>query len=203
MKALLPVVLVSTLCSSVALAHEAGDFFIRAGAAVVMPNESSDDVLNQGEMNISDSVQFAGTLSMMATDHIGFELLLATPFTHDVSTNGLGKIAEVSQLPPSLMIQYYFAEPDSVVRPYVGGGLNYTLFFDEQGKGALSGTDVSLDNSLGWTAQAGVDVNFADNWFANASIWYMDIDTTVHTAVGNYNAEINPVSVMLAVGYAF
>ncbi len=203
MKALIPVALVSALCSSVALAHNAGDFFVRGGAAIVMPNESSDNVLGTGELNISNDTQLAATLTYMATDNMGVELLLATPFTHDVSTKGLGKVAEVSQLPPSLMAQYYFGKADSKIRPYVGAGVNYTFFFDEKGKGALADTDVSVDDSLGWAAQAGVDAKIAKNWFANASVWYMDIDTDVRTAKGTFHTEIDPVSVMVGVGYTF
>ncbi|MEL0636059.1 OmpW family outer membrane protein [Marinomonas sp. TI.3.20] len=202
MKALIPVALVSALCSSVALAHNAGDFFVRGGAAIVMPNESSDKV-NGDELKISNDTQLAATLTYMATDNMGVELLLATPFTHDVSTKGYGKVAEVSQLPPSLMAQYYFGKADSKIRPYVGAGVNYTFFFDEKGKGALAGTNVSVDDSLGWAAQAGVDAKIAKNWFANASVWYMDIDTDVRTAVGTIHTEIDPVSVMVGVGYTF
>ena len=201
MKAFIPVALVSALCSSVVLAHNEGDFFVRGGAAIVMPNESSDEYKGN-ELKIGDDTQLAATFTYMATDNIGVELLLATPFTHDVKLDG-DKVAEVSQLPPSLMAQYYFGQADSKVRPYVGAGVNYTFFFDEEGHGALSGTDVSVDDSMGWTVQAGVDAKFAENWFANASVWYMDIDTDVRTAVKTFHTEIDPVSVMLGVGYTF
>jgi outer membrane protein len=139
----------------------------------------------------------------MLTDQFGVELLAASPFTHKVSTKGLGEVAEVSHLPPSLMAQYYFGQANSKIRPYIGAGLNYTIFFDEKGKGALAGTDVSLDNSFGLAAQVGVDVNFAENWFANASLWYMDINTDVHTTVGTFNADIDPITFMASVGYTF
>lgn len=201
MKAILSVALVSTLCSSVALAHNAGDLFVRGGAAIVMPNESSDKV-GGNELKIDNNTQAAATFTYMTTDKIGIELLLATPFTHDVSLDG-NKVAEVSQLPPSLMVQYYFGQPDSQFRPYVGAGLNYTFFFEEEGYGALSGTDVSVDNSLGGAVQAGLDVKLDEHWFANVSVWYMDINTDVHTAVGTINTDIDPVSAMLGLGYTF
>jgi outer membrane protein len=201
MKAILSVALVSALCSYAALAHNAGDLFVRGGVAIVMPNESSDKV-GGNELKIDNDTQAAATFTYMTTDNIGIELLLAAPFTHDVSLGG-NKVAEVSQLPPSLMAQYYFGKPNSKVRPYVGAGLNYTLFFDEQGYGSLSGTDVSLDNSLGGAVQAGLDIKLDEHWFANASIWYMDINTDVHTAVGSINTDIDPVSAMLGLGYTF
>ncbi|MCB5161607.1 outer membrane beta-barrel protein [Marinomonas sp. E8] len=202
MKALLPVALVSALCSSVVMAHDAGDIFVRAGLATVMPNESSDEV-GGDELDIDNDTQIGLTLTYMVTDQFGVELLAATPFTHSVSTSSLGEVAEISHLPPSVMAQYYFGQSNSKVRPYVGAGLNYTIFFDEEGKGDLNGTDVNLDNSFGLAAQVGVDVNVADNWFANASLWYMDINTDVHTAVGTLETDIDPLTFMASVGYIF
>lgn len=204
MKALyLPAVLVSALCSSMALAHNAGDIFVRGGLAVVMPNESSDDVASSGELELNSDTQVGVTLTYMLTDQFGVELLAATPFTHEVSTKGLGDVAEVSHLPPSIMAQYYFGQANNQIRPYIGAGLNYTVFFDEEGKGALADTDVDLDNSFGLAAQVGVDVNFAENWFANASLWYMDINTDVHTTVGTFDADIDPITFMASIGYTF
>ena len=89
----------------------------------------------------------------MLTDNWGVELLAATPFSHSVSTAGLGEVAKVKHLPPTLMAQYYFGDANSKVRPYVGAGINYTTFFDEEGRGALAGTDVSVDSSWGMAGQ--------------------------------------------------
>ena len=48
----------------------------------------------------------------MLCDNIGLEVLAATPFSHDIdatgSIAGLGKIAEVKQLPPTVSLQYHF-----------------------------------------------------------------------------------------------
>ncbi|WCN08422.1 OmpW family outer membrane protein [Marinomonas mediterranea] len=194
----------ATLASTGVLAHEAGSWLVRGGLGTVIPQESSDDVAGSGELEIDDNTQIAATLSYMFTDNIGFEVLAATPFTHEVKTNGLGKIAEVSHLPPSFMAQYYFGQADSEIRPYLGAGLNYTVFFDEESYGAIKGSDVELDDSFGLAAQAGIDVSINDKWFANASIWYIDIDTTVKVkGVGNFDTEIDPIVAMISAGYTF
>ncbi|NVK73149.1 MAG: outer membrane beta-barrel protein [Oceanospirillaceae bacterium] len=204
MKALLlpAAALVSALCSPMVLAHNAGDFFVRGGLATVMPNESSDYVTGSDELEINNDTQVGVTFTYMLTEQVGVELLAATPFTHTVSTKSLGDVAEVSHLPPSVMAQYYFGKANSQVRPYVGAGLNYTVFFDEKAKGTVV-TDVDLDNSFGLAAQVGVDVNFAENWFANASLWYMDINTDVHTNAGTFDTDIDPITFMAGVGYTF
>lgn len=202
--ALLTAAIVST---PFAMAHEAGDMFVRGGLINVMPNESSNDVLGLGELKVDDNLQIGLTATYMYTDNIGFELLAATPFTHDVNLGG-GKIGEVSHLPPSLMAQYYFGQADSDVRPYVGAGLNYTVFFDEKSSLDLDANgandSLDLDDSFGVAFQAGVDYNIAENLFLNASIWYMDIATDVKVNGAKVaDLDIDPVSVMASIGYTF
>lgn len=80
------------------------------------------------------------------------ELLAATPFTHNVGLQTVGNVAQVSHLPPSLMAQYYFRDAKDKLRPYLGVGINYTLFFDEKfndhGK-SMGLSDLSAKNSWG------------------------------------------------------
>jgi len=203
MKKLVSLSIMMALASPMVMAHEKGDFFMRAGLATVMPNESSDNVLNTGELELSNDTQVGLTFTYMLTDNWALELLAATPFTHDVSTDGLGKVAEVSHLPPTLMAQYYFAESDSQYRPYIGAGINYTTFFEEEGYGDLDGTEVELDDSFGLAAQVGLDMAINDDWFVNASLWYMQIETDVETTVGTFDTKIDPYVVMLGMGYTF
>ncbi|WP_324023370.1 OmpW family outer membrane protein [Aeromonas caviae] len=203
MKNILPLLIAAAFASPVAMAHQAGDILVRGGLAFVSPQTSSDNVLGTGELEIDSNMQLGLTLSYMLTDNWGVELLAATPFSHSVSTAGLGEVAKVKHLPPNLMAQYYFGDANSKVRPYVGAGINYTTFFDEEGRGALAGTDVSVDSSWGMAGQVGLDMAINDRWFVNASAWLIDIDTDVHTAVGTINTSIDPVAFMFGVGYRF
>ena len=203
MKKILPLLIAAAFASPVAMAHQAGDILVRGGLAFVSPQTSSDNVLGTGELEIDSNMQLGLTLSYMLTDNWGVELLAATPFSHSVSTAGLGEVAKVKHLPLTLMGQYYFGDANSKVRPYVGAGINYTTFFDEEGRGALAGTDVSVDSSWGMAGQVGLDMAINDRWFVNASAWLIDIDTDVHTAVGTINTSIDPVAFMFGVGYRF
>lgn len=203
MKKVLPLLIAAAFASPAVLAHQAGDILVRGGLAFVSPQTSSDDVLGTGELDIDSNMQLGLTLSYMLTDNWGVELLAATPFSHSVSTPGLGEVAKVKHLPPTLMAQYYFGDAKSKVRPYIGAGVNYTTFFDEEGRGALAGTDVSVDSSWGMAGQVGLDMAINDRWFVNASAWIMDIDTDVHTAVGTIKTSIDPMAFMFGVGYRF
>ncbi|BFM48215.1 OmpW family outer membrane protein [Marinomonas sp. THO17] len=196
--------LIAAMMSNLARAHEAGTWLVRGGVGSVMPQESSGDVLGTGEFEVSNDTQPTGTISYMYTDHVGFETIVALPFVHDVSTPGLGKIAEVSQLPFSFMVQYYFGEATSDIRPYVGGGVNYAVFFDEETEGNLASDTASVDASFGLAAHVGVDVTVSNQWFVNASLWYLDVDTTIKTQnSGNFDITLDPIAVVLAAGYQF
>lgn len=197
--------------SGVAEAHQAGDFFMRAGTATVRPNTSSDNVLGLGEFNVSNNTQLGLTFDYMVTDNFGVELLAATPFRHKVGLGPTGPIATVHQLPPTLMAQWYFGDSTSKVRPYVGAGVNYTMFFDtgfnDTGKGnGLS--NLSVKNSWGVAGQVGMDYMIDKNWMLNMSVWYIDIDTKVkfdHVTEGrqSIDTKINPWVFMFGAGYTF
>ncbi|STQ75943.1 outer membrane protein OmpW [Grimontia hollisae] len=195
------------------LAHSEGDIVVRAGAAYVSPNDSSDKILgSQEELEVGSNTQLGLTVGYMLTDNWSIELLAATPFTHDISTNllGLGDIAETSHLPPTLMAQYYFGTKESKIRPYVGAGINYTIFFDEGFNGKAKGvglSDLKLDDSWGLAANVGVDYMLDEDWFVNGSIWYADINTDATYKFNGIeqktNVEIDPWVLMVAMGYTF
>ncbi|CAM2863129.1 outer membrane protein OmpW [Shewanella loihica] len=192
-----------------ASAHQAGDIIVRAGGVVVAPNESSEDVAGFGEFNISSNTQLGLNFGYMLTDNIGIELLAATPFSHDVSLKGVGKIAETKHLPPTLVAQYYFGSADSKLRPYIGAGVNFTNFFDSEFTNDLDGalTDLSLSNSWGLAAQAGIDYQVNKNWLVNASVWYAKINTDVNFKLAgqavSIETDIDPWVYMVSVGYTF
>ncbi|MGF1738380.1 outer membrane protein OmpW [Photobacterium satsumensis] len=203
-------ILAAMVATPQAMAHKQGDILFRAGTATVVPNESSDDVLGLGEFGIGSNTQLGITVGYMLTDNISVELLAATPFRHKVSLNSAGDIAEVEHLPPTLMLQYYFMDSSSKFRPYVGAGVNYTTFFNEDFNGAGEGaglSDLKLEDSWGLAANVGIDYQVKDNWFFGASVWYADISTDVKFNAGGeaqkISTDIDPWVFMVTAGYSF
>ncbi|MCR9259418.1 MAG: outer membrane beta-barrel protein [Pseudomonadaceae bacterium] len=173
---------------------EAGDFLVRVGASIVDPKSDNHPVV---EVDSGSTLTFNGTYFM--TDQWAVELLAALPFKHDIDAVGGGNIGETKHLPPTLSVQYHFM-PDQPVRPYVGAGLNYTIFFEED----LDGADLSLDNSLGWAAQIGVDIDLTESMFLNADVRYIDIEADAKvnsTSIGT--VEIDPWVYGIHVGFRF
>ena len=187
-----------------ALAVQQGDWLIRGGLGHVAPTGESVTVpVVGGKLEADDSTSLAINFTYMLSDNLGVELLGALPFKHDLTHDSLGKVGETRQLPPTLMLLYIFA-PRSGVRPYAGIGLNYTTFFSEKTKGALDGTSLKLDDSFGVAVEAGVDVDISKDWFFNASLWRMDIDTEAESSLlGKFDVAIDPWVLFVGVGTRF
>lgn len=199
--------------TSVPANAEQGDILLRVRGINVMPNEDSGSILPAfpgEEVSVNNSFMPEVDITYMATDHIGFELIAATT-KHSASgktgtTGGIGRLASTWVLPPTLTAQYHFA-PEGKVRPYVGAGINYTVFWNEDATNALEAavgpTSVRLSDSFGWAAQVGVDIPLNDNVFLNLDVKYIDIDTTARlntTAAGTQRVRINLDPLVVGVG---
>ncbi len=201
-----------------ALAYQAGDLILRAGIASVQPNEDSDALSLDGTQlpgtgaGLNSSEQLGLTLTYMFTPQWGVGVLAATPFEHDIKAKGVGVDAgSIKHLPPTVTLQYFPLAATSRWQPYVGLGINYTWFFDEDVDSQLEGVfgpgKLEVDNSWGWAGQAGLDYQIDDHWQVNAAVWYLDIDTdaTFKFAANRItaNVDVDPWVYMLGVGYRF
>ncbi|WP_205479185.1 OmpW/AlkL family protein [Sphingomonas arenae] len=197
---------------------EAGDILLRARAIAVAPQEDSSGItpaFSSEEVKVSTSFAPEVDITYMATDNIGFELIAATT-KHKVSgktgtTGSIGKLASTWVLPPTLTAQYHF-NPKGKVRPYVGVGVNYTLFYSEKAsdglEAAVGNTDVKLDSSFGLAAQVGLDVAITDRVFLNLDAKYIDIDTDARLATAaagtqRVKVSIDPLVFGIGIGTKF
>ncbi|MCA8884635.1 MAG: outer membrane beta-barrel protein [Rhodobacteraceae bacterium] len=163
-----------------AFAQSAGDWTVGVGVGYVQPKSDNGKLTaNNLEVDVDSSTRPTVTAEYFVRDNLGIELLASWPFTHDVDLEGLGKVAETTQLPPTLSLQYHFNGMAGAgsISPFVGVGVNFTSFFDTDTKGALSGSKLELDNSWGFAAHAGVDYRITDNGSVRADVRYLDIDS--------------------------
>lgn len=180
----------------------AQEWFIRAGATLVDPASDNGDLAGL-PADIDSNTQLGITFGYQMTPNIAFELLAATPFSHDVSLQGLGTVATFKQLPPTLNVQYIF-NPEGKVSPYIGAGINFTLVYDVEAVGALAGENLGIGNSWGLDGQLGLRFNLANNWDLTADIRYIGIDADVTlNGVDIGTAEVNPMVYSLMVGKRF
>lgn len=185
--------------SSAANAYEKGDWLLRVGVGNVDPKSSNGLVAN---VDSGTAVVFNGTYFF--TPNVGLEILAATPFSHDIKLAADGtKVGETKHLPPTFSLQYHF-DTQSAFKPYVGAGLNYTLFFDEETTGPLSGSSLKLDDSVGLAAQLGTDFDISETMFVNLDIRWIDINTDAELdGAALEEVEIDPMVYSLTLGWRF
>lgn len=229
-KTLLTIALLSSL-SGATFANQAGDILIRGGATSVNPDSSASGVYIEAlggmtplSLSVEENTQLGLNFAYFFDSNWAIELLAATPFTHDIiindpqgiSTGVLGaavdgaKLAETTQLPPTLSALYYI-DMGTALKPYIGIGLNYTHFFKEEFSStakSLGFNDLQLDSSFGLSAQVGVDYEFDEKWSVNFSARYIDIGTKAtfmieDSITGSADVDVDPMVYSVMLGYKF
>ena len=229
-KTLLSALIVSVL-SPLAFANQAGDIVVRGGATMVNPDSGKAGVYIEAlggdtplSLSVDDNTQLGLNFVYFYDSHWAVEVLAATPFTHEVTIydpQGIAPgvlgtavdgliLAEVTQLPPTVSALYYF-DTASNFKPYIGAGLNYTIFFDEGFTSApksLGFKDLELDGSFGYSLQLGADYYFDKNWSLNVSARYIDINTEATFKIGDAitgssDIDVDPMVYSVMLGYKF
>ncbi|MGP9801950.1 OmpW/AlkL family protein [Rheinheimera sp. NSM] len=220
---------VLTLAAALAAAPVYADFAINVGAITVAPDDSSSslNVIEQvaglptgsTAVGVNTNTQLGLTFDYRINPNWAVQLIAATPFSHDIKVKGSAidglKVGKTKHLPPTLLAQYHFMPQHQTFDPFVGVGLNYTVFFDEQIdsqlEGALDALNVTgandnvalkLKSSYGLALQAGVNIKLTDSLGIHAMLSKMDIDTTGRVQVnGNtvqsVNVNIDPYVAMI------
>jgi outer membrane protein len=183
---------------------------IRARAIGVLPDESADISLIGGTVDIEDQWVPEVDFTWFFNDNVAVEVIAAvTP--HDVKAvnTSLGEVdlGDVTLLPPTVTLQYHF-NPGGTWRPYVGAGVNYTTFFDDDLPSGTALAGIDYDDSVGWAVQAGVDIYVDEHWFWNIDVKKIDISPDVKIDAGggtiiNADVDIDPVVIGVGFGYRF
>ncbi len=222
-------VLSALLVSTPLMAIEEGDILINARILNISPDVGSNQVMAGGAplaapagIDVDDAYTLGVDITYMVTDNFGVELMLDTSSKHDIK--GTGNLAgvdvgDVTVLPPSVIAVWHFM-PANNIRPYVGAGINYTMFFSESttsqftstidavaGPGVTS-TGLSVDDTLSIVIQAGVDVDINKDWYVSFDAKYLDLDTTATVQVNGVDTatvdfDLNPLVLGVGVGTRF
>lgn len=195
--------------SDVASSQDFSKWQVRLRGIVVIPNESATIQVIGGDVDISKAFVPELDFTYFFTKNWAAELILGTT-KHDVKAVStiVGDIplGSVWLLPPTLTLQYHF--DGDVVRPYVGAGVNYTIFYNAD-NGPVA-DKVTYDNSLGFDFQLGFDFFLNDKWFINVDAKYLLLNTnaTVNatTALGatvGADVDINPFIAGIGFGMKF
>lgn len=184
-------------------------WMIRGRALAVVPQESAKLRLGGapivgGDVDISNSVVPELDISYFFTKNIAVELILGvTP--HKVKGAGALAGAQIGSawlLPPTLMLQYHFTD-FGAFKPYVGVGVNYTVFFNEKAKGGFTSFD--LKDSFGFALQAGFDYMIDKNWGFNFDVKkiFLEPKVKVNNGLIAGKVKIDPWLIGAGVTYRF
>jgi len=188
--------LIAGMLFSFAAQAAQGDWLGRARIINVNPDASSS-ALN---IDVDDKTSLELDFSYFVTNNLALELILATT-KHDVTAGGV-PVGSVKVLPPTLTLQYHFM-PEGRFRPYVGAGINYTRFYNDD----LAGGALTVDNSSwGPALQVGADIPIDKKFFINVDVKKIWISTDVKvaaTGVTAANLDIDPWVFGIGVGMKF
>jgi len=187
----------ASLVSTQAFAQaKEGPWMVRARAVSL----SSANTDNTGlGLSVNDIVLPEVDFSYFFTPNIAAELILTVPQQHDVRLNG-NKIGTLSQLPPTLLVQYHFTNFTGF-KPYVGAGINYTKFTTTD---ILGGVGTLNSSSTGGALQVGVDVPLSGNMYFNFDVKKVMIGTDVYLGgVNKGTFKVDPLLVGVGIGWRF
>jgi outer membrane protein len=172
-------------------------FGVRMRAIYVAPAESFDSRLDAAKLTVSDDIIPELDLEYFFLKNVSTELILGVT-RHDIKSDS-NFVGSTWLLPPTLTVKYH-PLAGGTVSPYVGVGVNATFPF----KSKLNiASDFKIDNSIGWAAQAGLDIKIKDNLYFNLDYKYVNADTKITVNGTKYKLDLNPNLFGIGVGYRF
>lgn len=190
-------------------AQQKGDFRMRLRATAVVPQEHASISTIGGSVDVSSTVIPELDFTYFLAKNFSANLILGTS-KHDVTAvnTALGTVdlGSVRLLPPALTFLYHMPV-SAQVQPYVGGGANYTVFYNVKNGPAIAETEYK--NAFAPVAQLGVDFDIAKKLFLNFDVkkLWLSTDataTTIPSVAGGAtvvaDTKLNPWLVSFGVG---
>ena len=196
----------------------AGDIFVRVRGEALIPQTSTGSwnpgklagtsVVRSPDLSVDTVFLPELDLSYFLTKNLAVELICCVDRAFIGTAGSLTaagpKVGDTWMFPPTLLLQYHF-DGLGAFKPYVGGGVNYTVFFDEGSSGIFR--NLKLDNAWGGAVQAGFDYHLQGNWFLNVDfkkLWLgtdFKVDALSSRVTGH--VDLDPIIVGAGIGYRF
>jgi outer membrane protein len=178
-----------------AQAGDTGNWIVRAR---ILNLDSANKDSTGLKLSVNDKTFPEFDISYFYTPNFAVELILTYPQKHDLRADG-AKIGTLKHLPPTLLGQYHVTGLGAL-RPYVGAGLNLTLFSDTRLPAGVS----IKKSSTGLALQVGADYALGGGWLLNADLKKVQIKTDVSAAgnkIGTF--KVDPLLLSVGVGKRF
>lgn len=179
-------------------------FQVRVRAVSVRPNVDSTVNIGGNVDDIGDGWSPEIDLTYFPMQKVGLELIAATTH-HSVQYNVNTHLGNTWLLPPTLTVQYHPLRGSSNFSPYVGAGLNYSIFYNEKSGSAFN--NLNVEGGVGYALQAGADYWVNDHWGFNIDVkrLWLNVDANVNLGSTPVRADIDidPWVVGAGVSYRF
>ena len=195
-KAVCAVVLSVLAVAGTAHAEDFKKFGVRMRAVYVKPDEGTN--FSAAKVGISDDIVPELDLEYFFLKNVSAELIAAVT-RHDIKLDN-NFAGSTWLLPPTVTAKYHpFA--GNTISPYAGFGVNFIFPFNSK----ISGVDpdFTIDNSVGWAAQAGADFKINENLYLNVDYKYLSVETKMKVGPNTYDLNLNPHLIGIGAGYRF
>jgi len=179
-------------------------WMIRVRAVDLLWDNAQSGVAHTDNINAKNQVIPEFDVSYFFTKNIATELVLSYPQQVNLTAGG-SQAGKISALPPSLLLQYHFTDLGAFV-PYVGAGINYTIFGNRQNFPLLNNSVTVDQSSVGFVAQIGADYMLDKNWGLNVDLKYATMSTNISSVSSGANLgklTLNPLMPAVGVTYKF
>lgn len=188
-------------------------WMIRLRAVGVITRDSGNvDTVAGSDLTTTDTLIPELDITYFFTKNIAAELILGTTkhsITGAGSINNL-PVGDAWLLPPTLTLQYHFTD-FGAFKPYIGAGVNYTVFYSQsagnQTVGGLTVTRSNLQNTWGAALQIGFDYMIDRHWGLNFDVKKLylrpDWDGTINGAAFTGKVNLDPWLIGGGITYKF
>jgi outer membrane protein len=187
-----------------AQAAEENPWMLRVRAVDLLFQNGQTGIASSANIKAKDQWIPEFDVSYFFTKNIAAELVLTWPQQVNITAGG-ANVGKVTALPPSLLAQYHFTDLGAF-KPYVGAGINYTIFGNRQNfYGGGAGLQIE-PSSVGFVGQIGMDYMLDKNWGLNVDVKYATMATNVQAVDGGANLgklTLNPWMPAVGVTYKF
>ena len=191
-------------------------FYVRLGAARIIFDEKADvklagQTLPGANATASNNNGISLDIGYFLTPDLSVAATVGVPPTSTLTASGTlagaGTLGKVTYGPGLYTLRYHFGRPDGV-RPYIGGGLNWTIIFKTE-DGVLK--DFRTSNTVGPAITGGIDVPLKERigvFGAVSKVWTSTnarfrLDTPNGLVPGTARVQLNPLIAQVGLQYRF
>jgi outer membrane protein len=191
---------------------QADHVIVHAGVGYLRWSESAKvrsngQLIPGGDASLSNNTAVVFDAAYFLKPNVSIAIGLGLPPTTTISGTGTlapaGRLGKITYGPSVVSVRYHLIGLGPV-RPYVGGGLNYTLVFSTKDLGVK---DLRITNTYGPVAQAGFDIYLNRRfgvYFDAKKVWTKsNANFLVAGTPGSARVTLNPLILAGGVSYRF